>query len=268
MLFVPETSIKVTVFAPGPIASTLTHRTASSAIEIVAAICSFALGNPIEIPAVVTPSPPEAADAARAMRFDASILSLARGSVSLDIFGELLNLGGPQAVIKVRGALLAYNAALQQTSSDVAMMLLVSSIEALLVPFQQWKKDKATKRFIEAVNELCPDIVDTLVNHGNVEEAFDFVIRGGETQRRKQLLDRIYEFRSIPSHQGPGLSTGETFISLATPGSMRVALLSDLARGAILNYLTSPRSSLIGHPAYVGSNTNARPAQYVYGVSS
>jgi hypothetical protein len=252
LLFVPETSIKVTVFAPGPIASTLTHRTASGTFEIVAAICAFALGNPIETPIVAMPSPADAADPQRAIRHDASTLGLARDSVSLDIFGEFLLLGGPQAVLKVRGALLAYNAALQQSSSDVALMLLVSSIEALIVPSQDWKKDKATKRFIEAVNELCPEVVDTLVSHGNVEEAFDCKIRGGEIQRRKRLLDRIYEFRSIPTHQGLGLSTSEAFIALASPGSMRVALLSDLARGAILNYLRSPRSSLIGHPSFAG----------------
>lgn len=37
---------------------------------------------------------------------------------------------------------------------------------------------------------------------------------------------------------------------LAEPGTMRVALLSDLARGALLAFLQAPRSSLIGHPIF------------------
>jgi hypothetical protein len=35
---------------------------------------------------------------------------------------------------------------------------------------------------------------------------------------------------------------------------MRVALLSDLAHGAILNFLQAPRSSLIGDPKFEKNN--------------
>ena len=53
-------------------------------------------------------------------------------------------------------------------------MLLVTSLEALIVPRPDWRKEKATKRFIEAIRKLCPDMVDAVVSHGNVEQAFDY----------------------------------------------------------------------------------------------
>jgi hypothetical protein len=83
-----------------------------------------------------------------------------------------------------------------------------------------------------------------------VEQAFDYKRRGGIEARRRQLLDRVYELRSNPTHSGIGLSGVGMMSMLAEPGRLRVALLSDLARGALLSFLQAPRSSLIGHPMF------------------
>ena len=170
--------------------------------------------------------------------------------MSLDIFGDLAALGGMDAMLRVRGALLSYHAALQQASPDVAMMLLVSSLEALIVPRPEWRKEKATKRFIDALSQLCPDVVDSLVNHANVEQAFEYKKRGGPRARRRQLLDQIYALRSNPTHSGLGLSGAGMLSMFSDSGAMRTALLSDLVRGALLQFLQAPRSSLIGHPMF------------------
>jgi hypothetical protein len=92
--------------------------------------------------------------------------------------------------------------------------------------------------------------VDALVNHANVEQAFGYRRKGGKEARRRQLLDRIYELRSYPTHEGLGLSGVGLFAIWTEPGNMRVALLSDLARGALLRFLQAPGSSLIGHPIF------------------
>jgi hypothetical protein len=149
----------------------------------------------------------------------------------------------------MRGAVLSYHAALDQKTADVATMLFVGCVEALIVPRQKWRKDKATKRFIEAVAELCPDVIDTMLAHDNVEQAFGFKKKGNIRRQRKDLLNRIYELRSDPSHNGLGLSGGG-MMSGQNAGNMRVALLSDFARGALLAFIQAPRSSLIGHPGF------------------
>jgi hypothetical protein len=194
LLFTPPTDIRVTLFIPGPVASDLTRQTAAGALETVAAICALALGKPLEVPMAMFPASDEDAEAARALRRDANILNLARNSISLDIFNEFAALGGWDGVARARGALLSYHAALQQSSPDVAMMLLVSSIEALIVPRPEWRKDKATKRFIEAVDALCPDVVERLINHPNVEQAFSYTKKGGAGARHRQLLNKIMNF--------------------------------------------------------------------------
>jgi len=208
------------------------------------------VGRAVDVPLVIFPAEPQETAAAQALRYDNSILGLARDHVSLDVFDEFMALGDQDGFMRVRGALLSYHAALQQANPDVALMLLVTSLEALIVPRPVWRKEKATKRFIEAIGELCPDVVGDVVNHANVEQAFGYRRRGGIEARRRQLLDRIYDLRSNPTHSGIRLSGVGMLSILADPGRMRVALLSDLARGALLRFLQAPRSSLIGHPMF------------------
>jgi hypothetical protein len=249
-LFAPETDITVTIFTPGPTAGDLSQKIAMGITETVGAICAFALGRVVEVPLMIFPLSGEAAAVAHSRRRDRPILGLAREHVSLDIFGEFAALGDMDGLLRVRGALLSYHAALQQSSPDVALMLLVSSLEALIVPRPEWRKEKATKRFIDALSDLCPEVIDSLVNHPNVERAFGYKKRGGPRAQRRQLLDQIYALRSNPTHSGLGLSGAGMLSMFADSGSMRTALLSDLACGALLQFLQAPRSSLIGHPMF------------------
>jgi hypothetical protein len=171
----------------------------------------------------------------------------------LDVFGELQARGGVDAMLRLRGSLLAYHAALRQTSADVAVMLFVTSIEALTSPRALWGKEKVTQRFVKSLIELCPNAVDALLGHANVEEAFGYARKGGLARQRRELLELIYETRSLPTHAGLGLS-GPFMAIVGSTQSIRVALLSDLARAAILSFLHAPRSSIIGHPDVYPSN--------------
>jgi hypothetical protein len=207
-LFAPPAKIDVTVFAPGPTAGDLAQRTAAGVAETVAAISAFALGRVVEGPPVIFPAPKDKATAALARRHEPAIMGLARDGISLGIFGDFAVLAGLDGMLRMRGALLSYHAALQQASPDVAMMLMVSAIEALIVPRPEWRKDKATKRFIVALEDLCPAVIDALVNHANVEQAFAYKRKGSPKSRRRQILNEIYAQRSNPTHSGIGLTGG------------------------------------------------------------
>jgi hypothetical protein len=264
--FAPPSQIQVAIFAPGPGPSDWSRKLAEEITELVAAICALATGRPVEY-AVPLLFPAENADAEQALgrRYDPAILGLARDSISLDPFGDLQALGGPDAALRVRGALLAYHSALKQTSPDVAVMLFVTSIEALISPRHEWGKQKVTQRFVKTMVELCPEAVDELLAHANVEEAFAYRKKGGVNRQRRELLERIYETRSTPTHTGLGSSPMTMALMSGGAETMRVALLSDLTRSAILNFLTAPRSSLIGHPTVDPPNecpeTTTKPSE-------
>jgi hypothetical protein len=247
LLFAPPSKIRATIFVPGPGPSEWSQKNAAGAAEMVAAVCAFATGRAVDYYVPMFPAQAADAETAIARRHDLAIPGLARDYISLDVFGDLPALGDVDAVLRVRGAMLAYHAALKQTSPDVAVMLLVTSIEALISPRHEWGKQKVTTRFRKSLVELCRQAVDALLAHDNVEQAFDYKKKGAANRQQRELLERIYDTRSIPTHTGLGLSATGMAI-LAAPDSMRVALLSDLARAAILSYIQSPRSSLIGHP--------------------
>lgn len=253
ILFLPPSTISVTIFTPGPCESGFTAQGAAGLTEVVAAICAFATGRPVkfEIPPFALGE--DASRGALACQYDMSIQTLARDSISLDIFGDLAMLGGTDAMLRARGSLLAYHAALSQTSPDVAVMLLVTSMEALIAPRPLWGRNKVTTRFIKAILELCSGAVDEIIRHPNVGQAFGYTKKGGLARQRKEMLEMIYEARSIPTHTGPSLSQYGGF-DLTSDGGVRVALLSDLARAALLSYLKAPRSFLIGNTVFETSS--------------
>ena len=108
---------------------------------------------------------------------------------------------------------------------------------------------QATKRFFEFYDELMPSDFDEIVAHGNFEEAFG-IKRGARTARalRRELLNRIYDYRSGQLHEGLEPSY-EGFLAFDRGAQARRGLLADLAESAILRYAAAPRSSLVGHPA-------------------
>ena len=251
VLFVPNTKVTATLFVPGPAAGPLAQNAVGATFEVVAAICSIALGRPVAYSALVHfPIAPERAEAQRARRYDSGILGLARESISLDIFAELAALGGPDAVIRARNACITIHEAQLQANADIAAMLYVCAIEALITPGRhcKWRKEQVTKRFREAVLILCKEAVDALLAHQNLEEALGFSKRGNVDRQRRALVDHIYDLRSLPTHTGIG-PRNISFHTFATERGIRVVLLSNLARAALLAYMQAPMSFLTGHPA-------------------
>lgn len=247
VLFHPNAVIDAYVAVPGPADGPLTRPIAYQFMEVVAAICTFALGRPINLPPIVMPVQDfhgETVADLEIRRADATLLTLARQGIPLDIFH--LAVEDKDSWRRIRGALLSYDAALRQQREQVAMILFVVAAECLTNPFQPWKKDRLTTRFVKFFSELMPDHLDSMVQHGNFEQAFD-VARGSKSPKtlRRMLLERLYEFRSEPVHEGLAMAY-QGFGHSGITGQRRM-LVAWFAEWAILYYLQAPRTSLIGH---------------------
>jgi hypothetical protein len=254
-LFAPSTRIRVHLFAPGGGPGPLSGKIASNLLEFARVVCTFALGRSVD----GSPAPPslvrsEHGHAAENLRFDQNVLTLARSSVPLDPF-TLMSLGDIQSVNRYHSALIAFDAALRQSNADVAAILFVSGIEAIVSPDPTWRKQRLVARFVKAVLDYAPDTVDGLLNHANIEQAFAFRLTGGQDKQRRKLLERIYEIRSMPVHSGLSMAFG-LLDSENISRQLRVALLSDLYQGVLLAFLQSPRSSLVGHPDICPGSAN------------
>ncbi len=244
-LNLPAPMVDVYIAIPGPIAGPFTDPAAHAIAEVVAAICTFALGRPVNLPPTIWPAPDEILADLETRQADANLGTLARHGIPLDIFH--LALLDRHSWDRIRGALLSYDAALRQQREQVAMILYVVAAECLTNPFQPWKEDRLTTRFIKFFDELMPDKLDEIVQHGNFEQAFD-IVRGSKMPKtlRRMMLDSLYDFRSAPVHEGLAMAyEGFSFSGLA---GQRRMLASWFAEWAILRYLESPRTSLIGHP--------------------
>lgn len=244
---IPRTKVSVYIWAPGLKRGPLSDRIANSALESTRLICALALGMPLDTPTAIFPAKGEELGRAQEIAGNESIPTLARRSVSLDIFGQLPYIGGAEAVRKVRTSLVSFDAAIRQDNTDVATILHVSGMEALAVPDAPWRKERVATRFQRAVRTLCPQTLDTLLAHENAVPLFQFNAKGGLNKRRQRFLDRIYELRSTPVHSGP--SVAPAFMgAIAQPGAGRLAFLSELHWNMILGYLLTPMSFLVGHP--------------------
>jgi hypothetical protein len=124
---------------------------------------------------------------------------------------------------------------------------MVSAIEALIVPYSAWGRSRSVARFIHGVEELCPEAVEELTQHPNVVDALGLRPRGGRNRRHRDLLERVYDLRSISIH---GLWSGRLPLmgAIGASESVKPALLADLFVEAFLAFIQAPRSFLHGHP--------------------
>lgn len=250
-ILAPKAIVHAHIAAPGPCPGYFSSRIAHSVVETVGAICTFALGRPVQLPHALFPTDEEDVPELNRRRSDPEILTLARKGTSLDIFNRLIQIAGVEGFQRARAAFITFEAAVRQERDSVASILYVVAAECLTAPYTSWRLRKLTKRFKEFFDDLMPGDLDQIVAHGNFEEAFG-IRRGSRTARalRRDLLDRIYGYRSGQLHEGlepsyAGLSVGSDMAS-----ETRRGLLADFAEAAILRYLEAPRVSLVGHPAF------------------
>ncbi len=253
-LIAPATTVAIHVATPGPIAGPFSSIVAATIADVVAAVCSFALGRHAKSPLAIFPANDGVAKELDERRTDPAIGTLARKGVSLDLFDDLTSRAGEQGHAKARAAFLTFDAALQQEREQVATLLFVACAECLTNPMQPWKTERLTKRFVSFFDEAIPEDIDQIVQHSNFEGAFN-IRRGARSPHalRREFLSQLYALRSAPVHEGLESTYRGFFDDLGSQSAIRRALASDFAQAALLGYLKSPSSSLVGHPAFTES---------------
>lgn len=240
---------------PGPCVGFFSDREACVRIELVAATAGFALQCPLDLPIDLRPlEATKVADLSDRLK-DPSIGTLARKAVPLDITGWLRRPGGAEAYTKASSALLTMDSALRQESDVVACILYVAAAERLSTPSAPWRQSRVTKRFVTFFEELIPMDLQALVGHQNFEEVIGITRGTRDAKRlRRLLLEKIYSFRSGVVHEGLGFSY-RPVIDIDFKDMVRRSMLADFAEAALLGYLRSPRSSLVGsEPRCAGCN--------------
>ncbi|MCP5166984.1 MAG: hypothetical protein H6989_06340 [Pseudomonadales bacterium] len=248
-LFAPRAQVHVHMAIPCPCVGFFSSHIAHGLIETVSAICNFALGRRTSVPPHIFPSDQEKVPELSERIKDGSVGTLARKGVSLDIFTGVELPERMDHLLRLRSAMITYDAATQQQRNSVACVLYVAAAESLSVPRADWKREKIASRFEWFFEQLIPEVLDKIVGHRNFEEAFK-IKRGNKKARalRKELLNRIYSFRSGNLHEGFSPSPVGLIGALGAIDGVRRGLFAEFSEKAILAYMQSPRSSLVGHP--------------------
>jgi hypothetical protein len=253
-LFPPKTTVNAYIRIPAPKLGRFSEYISNNALELLSAICSFALGRPVERPEFAS-----YADAGLwpdlDNRFaDLSIRFVDRDGIPLNFLHAAPLPGGQEYITRIETALITFEAALAERNSRIACVLCIVAAESLCVPEvdAQWKKEKTTDRFVSFYENLIPNELDQMVAHVNFEEIFE-IKRGKKKAKRLRglLLETMYEFRSGLVHGGLR-SRPRTHLPGFFHGSidLRRSQFMWFAEQAILKYLQSPRCSVVGSPMY------------------
>jgi hypothetical protein len=255
----PRAAVKVHAVVPGPCHGYFSDFLMHQSVEPIAVICGFALGRPVDPPPGLFPSTEEEVAEAISKRRDATVLTLGRRGVSLDVFTPCAVDGGRAWSARARSALITFDAAQRQERDSVASILYVVAAESLALPAAKWRRERLTARFVDFyLRELSTDL-DAIISHGNFEEAFGLRREGKSAETlRKRLLLEIYEIRSNQVHEGLLPTYGGLSMVNSFSGTQR-GLVHDFAEAALLSYLHAPRSSLVGHP-HLGCKSSGAPA--------
>lgn len=248
-LFAPPAVVKIHVLVPGPVAGSFSQHVAHRIVEIVSAICTFALGRPFFLPVGFFPTKDEDTAALEARRLDGEIYNLARQGVSLDVFRFLDIPGGFLVFERLRSALLTYDAAVKQHHDEVGSMMFVVAAECLTVPPTRWRHERLSKRFQVFFLELVSDALDQVVQHDNFEQAFN-ITRGSKSREslQKKLIDKVYGLRSGLVHEG--LRPSYAGMMPDMQAQIRRVLVAEIVENGILGYLQKPRTCFVGHPEF------------------
>lgn len=241
-------SIYIPVVEPRKFAR-VADRMAVENCEWAAAACTAATNRGIKLGFRPVPAAKELQSQLTDRLADGTIETWAISGISLSIAPWRFVPGGNSCFERVQAALLTFDAAIKQERDSVACMLYVAAAESLAVINQPWRKNQVVSRFLSFFELLMPDHLNELIEHANYEMAFGLK-RGNKkpVQRRRDLLEKLYDFRSTIVHSGTEPAY-RGLVGSASPGEMMFrTLCMEFARYAIAAYIRSPFSSLVGRP--------------------
>ena len=243
----PDFTVNVTLRAPGPGPGPFTTKSVNDAATILRAATAYWTAAFLEHEpgGLVFPAKQEDVAAAQLHLSDPAVEYIAAEGIALGPrISEFAASGAGDFELFQRalGGLYAYEQALNQASEYVAIVMLVSAIEALSIPNTGWEGKRKVARFIDFVVSSAPATLNQVIVHNNFPQAF------GNRRSQTKFLNEIYSRRSRPLHTGFLQHNVEGFFGDLTGAPMRVALISGLVRDCIASFFAFPFSSLIGHP--------------------
>lgn len=219
-----------------------TSRMAREVVASVRACTSFCLGTPLSIGKFRALSQEEES---------IHLASLAEAPVRLQLavesfpIGEALQamttLGAKEAASRTVRAMACFETAMQQCNVAACTIHLVSAIEALARPnYERAWNNRVTQRYQQFLMKCVPDKLAEILKSPHLGLAFPGV------RSEKKLVEAIYKSRSDAVHNG---HIGEYHDISSVEGAIRVMLIADIVRAAIIEFAKSPFSSLVGHPS-------------------
>jgi hypothetical protein len=260
-IFTHKPSVEAYMRVEAPKVGYFSEFCASTLVEIIGAICTFALGRGVVAPPIASDADLALFSDLDQMRNDPLVPTLTRKGVGLDfLLAERLP-GGTEYVEKLRTALLTFQEAFKVDHDAVACALYVVVADGLATPAAKWKHEKITDRFIRFYEEMIPDTLDAMAAHQDFEQIFE-IRRGRRTGRalRRDLLNAIYTYRSGQLHHGVLPSLRDIMPNTRVREDMRRTFFCMFAEAAILSYMAAPRCSLVGSPGTVTASIRRLPA--------
>lgn len=244
----PKFTMDIYFRVPAPAHGPYSRSLADERATTLRAITAFVVAAPVEH-GTLFPLVGERLDAVKALVIAAPELPFGGSPIWSQLEALAPEDGPSEARTRVLGAMFSYEQAISQQSGFVALILMVSALEALSVPnVSGWDSNRVTARFSGFLLELCPGAIDEVMQHDNFREAF------GTYSSSKRFLNELYGLRSKPLHTGY-VSHGVNFPMGDTNGKLRLLLVSDLVRHAVAYFLQRPFSSLIGSPTISQDST-------------
>lgn len=91
---------------PGPHLGLFSNHVANGVLEVIESVCTFALGRPMDLPPGFFYTREKDQQSLNQRRYSTNVRGLARKGVSLNIFDELVAIGGSESHLKLRAALM------------------------------------------------------------------------------------------------------------------------------------------------------------------
>lgn len=238
----PKFDVHMTFRVPAPAPGPHAEAIAAELGTFVRAAVAFATGAPLLGSPVLFPADEDKVREVTSKLANAPELPVEGEPLWAQVWAQAPDVQSTEALRRVQGAMFAYEQAMLQGSEYVTIALLISALEALSVPNASWQQDRVTTRFFRFLKELCPEAIDEVMSHANFAQAF-----GAYTSKRR-FMDAMYSLRSKPLHTG-FLQHRLAVLPMADSNAqIRVALISDIVRAGIVEFLRRPFSSLVGHP--------------------
>jgi hypothetical protein len=239
-------AIKIRFRSVGPGRGPGATKIAKKLSDVVRVVLSFATASALENGLFVKPLNDETFLPGRAVSSDVPEL-LTNGVAIWRLLDELFASGASELANRILNSLTAFEHAMAQPTAGAATIFYVTAIEALTVPNSNYAARRVTARFKNSLSLLAEAKLEAALKHVNAREAF--FEDDQKASNASRLAERIYHLRSSSVHSGQvGSSRTIAGFDSSVGDSARIALLAEIAEAAIINFIVSPVSSLIGHP--------------------